>query len=363
VSRLQRLWPTIQAVLGNPKANPQMAFAVFAMAAILVVLVLMIIYTVFVMPSSAVLRRSKATSGGAGATPRKRRPPIRIPALVIVLLALAAVGSGYWTATRPAMCTSCHRATAVIDTAAQDAHRTVACISCHGAPGVTGFVDNVTELARMAVRKAAGAPADGVSGSASNAACLSCHGRAISRTVTGASLGLRMSHTAPLAQGMTCVECHRATGHTGKRISITMNVCLPCHDGKRAPSTCGTCHVKDPQLARATDGVVYPKLEVANRDCGGCHTDQRTCDSCHGIRMPHSDEFKAGGHAKPAAFDGKKACFRCHQTWECDKCHMPFASGHPIDWKTQHAKAPSTSGCGCHSARTGSTKPFCATCH
>jgi hypothetical protein len=80
--------------------------------------------------------------------------------------------------------------------------------------------------------------------------------------------------------------------------------------------------------------------------------------------MPHSEQFKRGGHARMAAFERKEMCSRCHKSGWCSTgCHIGFETGHVANWKTLHQQAQRDATCGCHATRSGRTTPMCDLCH
>ncbi len=108
------------------------------------------------------------------------------------------------------------------------------------------------------------------------------------------------------------------------------------------------------------------RVLIDQPDCGGCH-DQSSCDSCHGIRMPHTREFRLTGHARPGVedlwFNGGKTCSKCHNETRrpCTGCHQAMPS-HGLTWSKYHQGDPR--GCSCH-ARTEHLygRVICELCH
>lgn len=102
--------------------------------------------------------------------------------------------------------------------------------------------------------------------------------------------------------------------------------------------------------------------------CGTCHVRARFCDDCHGMEMPHPEEFKTKSHPELAKTKADK-CELCHQpakTFFCEKCHHGTKVGWEYDtktaWQTQHAKAVTEKGVtpclgACHDAK------YCSDCH
>ncbi len=109
--------------------------------------------------------------------------------------------------------------------------------------------------------------------------------------------------------------------------------------------------------------------------CSTCHTEQ-FCVNCHGMAMPHPEEFKEPKDAKSSAGHpvvSKKQsdkCVMCHgeaeKTAFCDGCHHGTKVGWEFDKKSpwtqkQHPKAVAKSGVksctSCHPVK------FCVDCH
>jgi hypothetical protein len=150
-----------------------------------------------------------------------------------------------------------------------------------------------------------------------------------------------------------------------------MATCVPCHDGKKASSTCSVCHLGDTSEAvRVSDRArMYPRTALGRiSDCGGCH-DQTSCDKCHGLRMPHSATFTKWQHARYAAFSKRESCWGCHVIAECGKCHSDWARDpHGPNFRITHRRFDRESLCACHWSRMPesgrqATRTYCALCH
>jgi len=104
--------------------------------------------------------------------------------------------------------------------------------------------------------------------------------------------------------------------------------------------------------------------------CSTCHVIDKFCADCHGMEMPHPEEFKTKSH--PELVKTKLAkCELCHNLKKtnsqfCNDCHHGTASNWTYDpkvkWGTQHAKAVSANGVAgclgkCHEQK------FCVDCH
>jgi hypothetical protein len=110
---------------------------------------------------------------------------------------------------------------------------------------------------------------------------------------------------------------------------------------------------------------------VLTPDCGGCH-DQTACDSCHGIRLPHTQEFMAYAHAREGVediwYNGGRTCAKCHNdaSRPCTLCHKGRFPSHGTKFAPIHSNgSPTGVGCdNCHaemSYRPG--RNFCELCH
>jgi hypothetical protein len=329
-------------------------------------------------------------TGDESPRPKKPRGPVAEAVLsalfwlggpvgITILIVLALFGTYVSTSLDTYCSDSCHAGNESVKAAVRLEH--AACIECHEQPGVSGAVDALAQRGRMAaVAAVKGTP---VSSSAvvMPSACMRCHAD-IAKKTSVSDLGVRMSHKEVLSAGSTCDDCHPSTGHDSKRYVGGMSRCVICHDAVKASAECSTCHSTDPTSMKvraskgATEaiagGLTYPPVNAAKRDCAGCHDVAKSCDPCHGVRMPHSPEFIARGHARLAAFDGKKKCWKCHEPGEgCtgrSSCHMSMTdrtvNGHPPTWRLEHRKNPWDSGCGCHSVRRGMpSQRYCKVCH
>lgn len=385
----QILWDAVRTAIQNPAAN-LMVTALLLAAFVTVALIVVIGLILAILPKRRrIVRIRRAVQGidtEAEAVESTEPEDAKAPALSVepklpagreftrllgtlavpVLVALSLIAGYVVTGTQAYCADSCHAGSSAAQSGLEQGH--ARCVACHESPGLLGAGSNVIARGRMVAAWLADAPAP-ASAVAGSAACLSCHSDVSGGVVE--TPRIKMSHREPVTAGYTCVQCHPDTGHVAAS-RHSMSTCLPCHDGETAPSECETCHVSDPystfgerdsETSTPLDRAVYPLVRFDDVGCGGCHDEVAECDTCHGLRMPHSDEFVDGAHAKDAAFERKELCFRCHQeNWCSTGCHIGFP-GHGDNWKLQHQEAPWDAGCGCHQARSGREGPMCVLCH
>jgi hypothetical protein len=216
--------------------------------------------------------------------------------------------------------------------------------------------------------------------------CQSCHQKTEPKTHDAQ---WRKRHGAAVTAGEgDCVVCHRPS------------FCQSCHSSQagqpkshdaRWPATHGTTALAalgarspDRANAPATSGEVAPSCRI-------CH-DAQFCDSCHGLPMPHPQDWrqahraaaKAGqprrlpyqpdrdwsmgtpARAAQAIVPGPRAsppglCARCHDQSFCTACHRSTTpQSHQKDWINRHgaqAQADRKACMSCH------TEGLCLVCH
>lgn len=307
---------------------------------------------------------------------RRPRAPWTVTSTAIAIL----VGIGIWVATgwvtsQSTLCTSCHAASVHAKAGHTDPHSAVACVSCHETGGTFGALTYM--VGPRAIHFVSGIMSttvtDGYSRAVPSSACLGCHSAAISGVVTVKAQAVRVSHKEPVAAGAQCVDCHALVRGAVSATTVGMSPCLRCHDGRTASSTCTTCHTGDIAVAvrPSAETTVGPQDLIGTPNCYTCHQPQ-PCDACHGIRMPHTQEFMQHGHARAAALDywfgGGKTCSRCHTATRnpCSKCHADLP-GHGMgpSWAAGHQYgSPTNCSVGCHGNKTGNgTRSMCSFCH
>jgi hypothetical protein len=399
-----RVLEAIRDAMINASSNPMAAFVLIALVALAVLLALMLLITAFIRPGPddqggipertvhldetvvarayeypdlvpedvGLLPVAEEVDGG-DVVSRPPRHRLGVGWIAVAVIAAASTAAFSATSTDRYCADSCHAHGTALAAHACDAHADISCVACHEGASVAGFLGAPFIRAGHAVRaytSGLGSPMPLVS----TGSCLGCHGTIRTRTVAVAELHIRMSHRAPLAAGMSCSDCHASTGHhIGAPLPPSMTACTRCHDGRTAAAACPTCHSDDASRAlRPSDAWrAYATVTLAPMtDCGRCH-DQTACDACHGVRLPHTAEFKTWSHARAASFDGRTACDRCHVVSDCTGCHLGMKAGvapsHPADWKTSHQAQPGKAACECHWDRLPdagrSRGRYCLVCH
>jgi hypothetical protein len=300
---------------------------------------------------------------------------------IVVGALLVGLGFAWSYGTSDATCARCHTMNHAFVSRKTDPHANVACSRCHVAPGASGAFSTVVSGAGNLGVQLFKHPEDRATGEAQvqNASCLSCHENVTSGIVVAGAT--RMRHSDVLAVGYACTDCHGSVGHGPDGVAParypTMGQCVQCHDGTKATSQCAMCHSHDigapsAQRAVATD---IPKATITPDGCRGCHK-MTTCINCHGIELPHSQQFKAGYHARKALLE-PQVCMKCHDVATfCNGCHQfTVKNGLPAGphgdvnaFIAMHKGAGPTTGggdsssCSCHT-KGGPRQALCDDCH
>lgn len=360
-------WERVPDVLHDPRAYPREAMTLAVTAALAVVLLMLAV--LLVMSIVGDIRKRRRLRARRRPEFYARRVLSVIGAVVAVLAVFAALSATTWFA--PA-CSRCHAVNTKTAQWKKDAHSSVSCARCHAQPGVSGAVGwTVNVVACSTGNGSKWEPA-------SDAACLKCHREDLEGVVV--SDGIKVRHEDLYESGSSCTDCHPEVGHAltgsddstmsasstdeGADASAVMSRCVRCHDGDRAPSGCTTCHVGSPSDTDIADRPVQANVLIDMTCSGGCHSRKvsRGCVNCHGLELPHPDEF-FGQHAGRSA-DDPELCMRCHETASHDRpcgCHTEEnIHGTFSAWFPQHGAAALKQwpgGCNCHRSN------FCGLCH
>lgn len=389
-------------------------------------------------PGVTLLRRpaGRLRSGLRRLAGARLRVPFTRLHLPLWLLAVAAIifapvgGVALVATNQPIFCRSCHEMSLHYATWSQSSHRTVGCEECHVMPGAVSMFRSKLKALRQVREHAAGdVRATAIQGHVPNANCMRCHPKT-RQFVT--YHGLKITHRDHWKMGVGCTYCHDRVAHGPKWLYVgvtsaqrvrtvstpyqytpTMETCYRCHDGKRAPNTCSTCHVTLGERRPTTFDpawVTAHRDEVARKgraDCERCHLPD-FCSSCHRAADPHPADWLSRhpeqARAKPegcltchqAPMEGKPAdirrlafCQACHSlrrehkqaNWQqahgmeattdlasCQRCHQPawcadchaLTRPHPPEWKVRHAAEAGRKPQDC---RTCHKQDFCDSCH
>jgi hypothetical protein len=377
----QAILRALGEIIANPTSNLTVAVFLLSATAIAILMVVLLI-TLRLLPAprrrgSGARRKPRVTAhaldtGSSGddvvdGTVAAERPVRRFSfsmasragSLVIAGIVTLAVLASYVVTSQSWYCITCHAKAPESPglRAVDSAHEHVACVACHEDAGAV-VANSINRLADLGAQ--AGLWRSQYGDAVRTSRCLRCHGSQVAVRSVDASTGVAMSHEEPLDAGWSCVRCHGDVGHGSTRALNKMSNCLTCHDARTASADCAACHTKDPTLASSLRGQrVYGKADIRPRDCEGCHSSQ-TCDACHGLRMPHSDEF-LDQHPRYAGFHKKQLCFaQCHEQVDCGRCHAGWDS-HGPDFFSQHKRLPRDAVCSsCHSRHSGT---MCSLCH
>jgi len=392
--RLPQVIQSIPDILRDPAANPLQAAILLGMGVVLVLVVLLLVILVIMRPSpeeeelfgeggEVGAAGGAAPSAGARAAAERARPMswFTVTSIIILVTAAVWVTAGVTTAS-PEVCNSCHASTEHSTAKVGDPHSSVQCVSCHesGGPVARATVNLATRIQHVVLARSDPSLASAYGRPVASDACERCHHSQVVGVYYNRALGVRVSHKEPLAAGAACVDCHTLTSGVVNATTVGMSPCLRCHDGKQAKAECSVCHVGDPSRAirPSTALNAMASAQVPNPQCNGCHKDMTRCNACHGISMPHSQEFKAYGHAREAALDiwfgDGKLCTKCHFVGHNDclqpGCHQfPIASGHPNPaWAKLHqltSWSGSATGCSCHQWNPSDHNGmiYCQICH
>jgi hypothetical protein len=385
LARIPQLIGSIPDLIRNPGANPTQAMLVIG---ILVILVLLIIVAMVLLAVRAPRRASgtdPARAGRGAQAPRRRTladltgwssralTPLLVAALVLGTICALLVVTGI-ASSDPSTCLSCHSDMPHAAVSGSDPHAAIDCVACHegGGPIARATVNAFPRFQHFLFASQGDARAASYGLPIASDSCATCHGPAITGIFTDPVRGLKVSHAEPLAAGAECVDCHPLRGGAIAASGAGMDSCLRCHGSGNVSAECDLCHTGDPAIAaRAPEatGTVTPSVLVPEPRCDPCHLSQKSCDSCHGIRMPHTASFKLSGHARQATIDiwdnGGRMCRKCHTAKQrpCTRCHSPFPA-HPTDFRSTHQAGDPESGCNCHQWDTrGTGKVFCQLCH
>lgn len=352
-SRLVRAFSMsrIIEVLSQPRDHPKELSLLVGMVILVVFAVIVLFALLFVRTSAE--RKRRAGKDLKLATPKELA---WLLALLGWLIALGAIAS-YSLVASPTFCLSCHGSSRLAKDLKSTIHAKLACQDCHQTPGLAGSIAYRLEVGRMVVGKIMG-KGGSAAGSASRDACLACHEGDISKTIIAKSI--KMRHKEPIERGYRCEQCHFKIAHNEPKRQSAMSTCYDCH-GNGKPLKCDVCHVA--WVGQTNYSLSdYAKVTLSSEvTCERCHDVEKECVRCHKVPMPHTEDFKRGGHALLAGED-RKSCLDCHKVEDCIRCH-PRMPGPHVDvsgWIKQHgpsSRSPKADCSKCH------PQVDCLACH
>lgn len=133
---------------------------------------------------------------------------------------------------------------------------------------------------------------------------------------------LIFSHQRHLKHEIVCHNCHRNEG--AMVYTPVKEDCIACHAGVGMPTSCKSCHknteILMPDSHKGGDfSHLHGKMGLDLQTCSSCHGKRRFCFDCHGVEMPHSDDFLLI-HPSQVQGDPMK-CSLCHGNQPCESCH------------------------------------------
>lgn len=167
--------------------------------------------------------------------------------------------------------------------------------------------------------------------------CTVCHDPVDVQVETSRE-GLPFFHGKHVQAGFECLECHdRTTAHTSP---IAKNNCVRCHHQEKegcrrchtrklyfaksfgnipggdtvtfihasheSDDNCGVCHIPDPEMGEAMQGL----------SCAACHHhsgNEPACGTCHGhVEALRAGRLPSGGQGSPEVMYGIVTCGMCH---------------------------------------------------
>jgi hypothetical protein len=207
--------------------------------------------------------------------------------------------------------------------------------------------------------------------------CLECHSDFDATGAIDDSSVLTFDHKDhdSASDSVGCGSCHLLKTHVGTTtFGPGMDTCFECHGASAVdPLNCSSCHplsaIPNPPSHLGDDwgrahGIPILDPEIA---CSTCHSEEQFCDACHGLEMPHAENF-VDNHVEVSLDKGEEGCATCHASHietqprsDCDTCHHP--EGNVDDpWLTAHTDVVNTDGADtcdtCHSQAE-----FCTACH
>jgi hypothetical protein len=149
--------------------------------------------------------------------------------------------------------------------------------------------------------------------------CFECHPK---EKLYTRDQNLIFNHQRHFKKDIVCHTCHH---NEGAVVYIPVKEdCIACHTEAGIPTSCKTCH-KDTEILMPDSHKggdfehLHGKMGLDLTTCSGCHGQKRFCIDCHGVEMPHPDDYSL---IHPSQVQGDpQRCVLCHGEQSCEKCH------------------------------------------
>ena len=185
--------------------------------------------------------------------------------------------------------------------------------------------------------------------------CSTCHpgfdqtARAAPERIAFPTANLVFDHQVHVSKKVPCARCHEGVEHV-QLASVQqlpkMVTCLGCHDGSTAPSSCTTCHLREPSGRLQLTFAQGPLRPISGNPFG----------------VEHGPRFEFNHSA--LASTQRSTCLSCHAERECQKCHDGMSKPlpvHPNDWISLHPLQARGQMMRCESCHR--FQSFCLACH
>lgn len=179
---------------------------------------------------------------------RNNREKARANIITLIVLGVFSYSALQATST-PRFCNRCHEMKPAVQSWQISIHSEVTCHKCHVPPGFANFFKHKARALRgvyvhfIAPDKSEPPRLEGAEKRSVNEKCGTCH--SFNRTMAF-SAGLNVPHKKHIEEGLICTTCHARLVHGmggQKTRKPKMDTCMICHNGTRAPESCGVCHL------------------------------------------------------------------------------------------------------------------------
>lgn len=317
----------------------------------------------------------------------RRRLQILVVSGGIFILFLIVNSVLFSLTSQPSFCEICHEMRPDVRAWRKSLHAEVNCYACHSQPGVLSLLGQKGRLMRevyLHLTNNYEKPINAggrLSARIPDERCEQCH--TVKRKITP-TRGIIIDHVKHKKNKISCTTCHNRAAHLEiegyvagvKKVAgvyrdrMKMAACLVCHNDVRAPKKCETCHpptfafapTKGEMAHNETWQQTHGKRATTNpQPCYYCH-EKDSCADCHGIALPHTQEFTMTANHGQSAKQNIANCLRCHpdQRW-CNSCHHKGYRAEMGPWIRFHrtiAREQGVADCfNCHNP------VYCARCH